>query len=51
VRNREAVHQDMNDAILSRLSRWTYVEALLVVGMATAQVLYWKRFFETRRYL
>ena len=51
VRNREALHQEMNDAILSRLSRWTYVEALLGVGMAMAQVLYWKRFFETRRYL
>jgi len=51
VRNREALHQEMNDSILSRLSWWTYIEALLVVGMATGQVLYWKRFFETRRYL
>ena len=51
VRNREAVHQEMNDAILKRLSRWTYMEALLVTGMATGQVMYWKRFFETRRYL
>lgn len=51
VRNREAMHQEMNDSILSRLSRWTYIEALLVVGMATCQVMYWKRFFETRRYL
>jgi hypothetical protein len=51
VRNREAMHQDMNDAILSRLSRWTYIEAFLVIGMATGQVMYWKKFFETRRYL
>jgi hypothetical protein len=51
VRNREAMHQDMNDAILSRLSRWTYIEAFLVISMATGQVMYWKKFFETRRYL
>ena len=51
VRNREAMHQALNDAILTRLSRWTYVEAVLVVGMAAGQVMYWKRFFETRRYL
>ena len=51
VRNREAVHERMNDAILVRLTRWTFFEAFLVIGMATGQVMYWKRFFETRRYL
>ena len=51
VRSREANHQSMHDAILGRLSRWTYIEAFLVIGMATGQVLYWKKFFETRRYL
>jgi hypothetical protein len=51
VRNREAIHQEMNDAILSRLTRWTYIEAFLVIGMATGQVMYWKKFFETTRYL
>ena len=51
VRNTEAIHQEMNDSILSRLSKWTYIEAMLVIGMATGQVMYWKRFFETRRYL
>jgi hypothetical protein len=51
VRNREAVHISMSESILSRLARWTYIEAFLVVGMATGQVLYWKKFFETRRYL
>ena len=51
LRNREGIHQAMNDAILDRIQRWTIIEALLVMGMATGQVLYWKRFFETRRYL
>lgn len=51
VQNREAVHQAMNDVILNRLSRWTYIEALVVIGMATGQVMYWRKFFETKRYL
>ena len=51
VRNREAIHKDMNDAILHRLMRWNRMEIFLVVGMATGQVMYWKKFFETRRYL
>lgn len=51
LRNREAIHEEMNDAIVSRLTRWTYIEAFLVVGMATGQVMYWKKFFEKRRYL
>jgi hypothetical protein len=44
VRNREAMHISMSELILSRLARWTYIEAFLVVGMATGQVLYWKKF-------
>jgi hypothetical protein len=51
LRNREAIHEEMNDAIVNRLSKWTYIEAILVVGMATGQVMYWKKFFEKRRYL
>ena len=49
--NREAVYEEIGHAILYRLARWTYIEAFLVIGMATGQVLYWKKFFETRRYL
>jgi hypothetical protein len=51
LRNREAIHEEMNDAIIHRLTRWMCVEAILVVGMATGQVMYWKKFFEKRRYL
>lgn len=51
LRNREGIHQEMNDAILNRIQRWTIIEALLVMGMATGQVLYWRRFFEKKRYL
>ena len=51
LRNREAVQTQLSDGTLSRLQRWTWIESILVAGMATAQVWYWKRFFETRRYL
>lgn len=49
--NREAVNEELANSILHRLAKWTYIEALLVIGMATGQVMYWKKFFETRRYL
>jgi hypothetical protein len=50
-RNREAIHAEMSEKILANLSRWTLTEAFLVIGMALAQIMYWRRFFETRRYL
>ena len=51
LRNREAIHFGMNNQIMTRLKHWTYLEALLVIIMATGQVMYWKKFFEKRRYL
>ena len=51
LRNREAAHKQLSDEILTRIQVWTLIEAVLVVSMATGQVLYWKKFFETRRYL
>jgi len=51
LRNREGIHYSMNDEIMTRLTRWTEIEALLVIIMAVGQVMYWKKFFEKRRYL
>jgi len=51
LRNREAQHNILTSQILSRVMSWTILEAILVVTMAVAQVMYWKRFFEQRRYL
>jgi emp24/gp25L/p24 family/GOLD len=51
LRQREAVHTHMTSQILNRVMTWTVIEAVLVVGMAVAQVLYWRKFFEQRRYL
>jgi hypothetical protein len=41
----------MTEQILSRVMSWTLIEAALVILMATAQVIYWRKFFEQRRYL
>lgn len=49
--NREAIYEELASSILHRLTKWTYIEAFLVIGMATGQVMYWKKFFETKRYL
>ena len=51
LRNREAYHLQLTGQINDRVMGWTIVEAVLVVSMAVAQVMYWKTFFEQRRYL
>lgn len=51
LRTREANHRELIEAIFSRLWKWTLIEAVLVVFMAFLQVMYFKKFFEQRRYL
>jgi emp24/gp25L/p24 family/GOLD len=51
LRVREAQHAMLSVQIMSRVMHWTLLEAVLVVSMAIGQVLYWKKFFEQRRYL
>jgi len=51
LRNREGIHFGMMNEIMKRLKHWTYIEATLVIIMAMGQVMYWKKFFEKRRYL
>jgi hypothetical protein len=51
LRNREAVHIEKSDSIIYRLERWTLTEAFIVIAMATFQVMYWKKFFEKKRYI
>lgn len=51
LRNREATHIRLSEQINQRVIHWSIVEALLVVGMSIGQVLYWRKFFEQRRYL
>jgi len=51
LRNREAQHTQLTSQILSRVMTWTVIESVLVIGMAVGQVLYWRKFFEQKRYL
>ncbi|GAX29617.1 hypothetical protein FisN_3Lh110 [Fistulifera solaris] len=51
LRSREAVHMKLTSDILNRIMGWTLVEAFVVMAMAFLQVMYWKKFFEQRRYL
>jgi emp24/gp25L/p24 family/GOLD len=51
VRNRESYQNLLTDQINNRVIHWSIIEALLVVLMAVGQVLYWRKFFEQRRYL
>lgn len=51
LRNREAAHSALTASILSRVMTWTVIEAFLVISMAIGQVVYWRKFFEQRRYL
>ena len=51
LRNRENLAVQMSQQIQDRVMGWTILEALLVVSISVGQVLYWKKFFETRRYL
>lgn len=51
LRVREAQHAMLSVQIMSRVMHWTLLEAFLVVSMAIGQVLYWRKFFEQRRYL
>ena len=51
LRSREASHTSLMHQIRDRVLGWTVVEAILVITMAVVQILYWRRFFETRRYL
>ena len=51
LRSREATYLRLTDEILGRIMGWTIVEAVVVVLMAVCQVLYWRKFFEQKRYL
>jgi hypothetical protein len=51
LRVRESQHTLLSTQIMSRVMSWTLLEAVLVVTMAVGQVLYWRKFFEQRRYL
>lgn len=51
IKNREAQHRNIVEETFTILTRWTLLEALVLCAIATGQVLYLKKFFETKRYL
>jgi hypothetical protein len=51
LRTREATHKVLTDQIMGRLIRWTIFEGVTLALIAGAQILYLRKFMETRRYL
>ena len=51
LRTREGVHKQLTDAIMGRVVRWTVFEGLTLALIAAGQILYLRKFMETRRYL
>jgi emp24/gp25L/p24 family/GOLD len=48
---REVMHTELTDSILGRVVRWTIFEAVTLILIATGQILYLRKFMETKRYL
>jgi len=51
LRSREASHLKITNEIMGRIMGWALIEAFVVILMAVCQVMYWRKFFEQRRYL
>jgi len=45
------LHKNLADNTLRLLVRWTLLEAVVLTGIAVTQVYYFRKFFETKRYL
>lgn len=51
IKSRESLHRHVVEGTFSMVMRWTVLEALILIGIACAQVYYLMKFFETKRYL
>mmetsp|Transcript_28120 Transcript_28120/g.31117 ORF Transcript_28120/g.31117 Transcript_28120/m.31117 type:complete len:225 (+) Transcript_28120:65-739(+) len=51
LRTREAFHNTLSNQIMTRVVRWTFLEGMVLVLIAGGQILYLRKFMETRRYL
>lgn len=51
IKSREARHRHVVEQTYTMIMRWTFLEALVLIGVSFAQVYYLKRFFETKRFL
>jgi len=50
-KEREERHVELAEQTFNILFRWTLLEAVVLIGVSTAQVMYLRRFFEVKRYL
>eukprot|EP00559_Dactyliosolen_fragilissimus_P005907 CAMPEP_0184861294 /NCGR_PEP_ID=MMETSP0580-20130426/6008_1 /TAXON_ID=1118495 /ORGANISM="Dactyliosolen fragilissimus" /LENGTH=234 /DNA_ID=CAMNT_0027358723 /DNA_START=140 /DNA_END=844 /DNA_ORIENTATION=+ len=51
IKERESMHRDVIEQTFSMILSWTLLEALVLVIVSITQVMYLKKFFETKRYL
>lgn len=51
MKSRDHTHRDMMESTYSLLMKWTILEAVILILVATSQVIYFRKFFETKRYL
>ena len=51
MKDRDETHGEYLDESLSILGKWTMVEALLLIVVSCGQILYFRRVFETQRYM
>ena len=51
MRTREGKHREVVEKTFSQLMWWVIVEAIMVVGIAGAQIMYFRNFLERRRYM
>eukprot|EP00546_Thalassionema_frauenfeldii_P009181 CAMPEP_0178922360 /NCGR_PEP_ID=MMETSP0786-20121207/16107_1 /TAXON_ID=186022 /ORGANISM="Thalassionema frauenfeldii, Strain CCMP 1798" /LENGTH=220 /DNA_ID=CAMNT_0020596709 /DNA_START=69 /DNA_END=731 /DNA_ORIENTATION=+ len=51
LRTREGIHKILSDQIMGRVVHWTMFEGVTLALIAGGQILYLRKFMETRRYL
>lgn len=51
MKSRDHVQRDLMESTFSMLMKWTVLEAIVLILIATSQVIYFRKFFETKRYL
>jgi len=51
IKNREMTHRNIVESTFTMIMKWTFLEAIVLIVVACAQVFYLKKFFETKRYL
>jgi hypothetical protein len=51
LKEREFVHRELSEQTFSRVVGWTVTEAIALMTIAIGQIMYLRKFFESRRYL